>query len=42
MVVVFWNGFGWLRVETLRPVVGAPPFVGPQYGHRGKPVPGVG
>ena len=40
--VVGWEGFGWLRVGKFRPVVGAPPFVGHQYGHRGQPVPGVG
>ena len=42
VVVVGRKGFGWLRVKIFRPVVGAPPFVGHQYGHRGKPVTGVG
>ena len=42
MVVVGWDGVGWLCVEKLRPVIGAPPFVGTQYGHRGQLVPVVG
>ena len=42
VVVVDRDGFGWLRVETFRPVVGAPPFVGTQYFNRGQLVPGVG
>ena len=42
VVVVGRVGFGWLCIEKFRPVVGAPPFVGSQYGHRGQPVSGVG
>ena len=42
VIVVGRAGFGWLRVENFRPVFGSPPFVGPQYGHRGQPLPGVG
>ena len=41
-VVVGRAGVGWLRVEMFWPVVGAPPFVGPQYRHMGKLVLGVG
>ena len=40
--VVGWAGIGWLCVENSRPVVGAPQFVGPQYGQRGQMVPSVG
>ena len=42
VVVVDRAGVEWLRIEKFRPVVGAPPFVVPQYGNRGKLVPGVG
>ena len=35
VVVLGRDGIGWLRVEKIRPVFGAPPFVGPQYGHKG-------
>ena len=42
MVVVGQAGFGWLRVETFRPVVGVPTFVRTQYGHKEQLVLGVG
>ena len=42
VVVVGWAGVGWLRVEMFWPVVGAPPFVGSQYGNRRQLFPGVG
>ena len=42
VVVVGRTGFECLHVESFWPFFGSPPFVGPQYGHRGKPVLGVG
>ena len=42
VVLVGRAGVGWLCVENFGSVVRAPPFVGPQYGHRGQLIPGVG